>query len=155
MGYYPPGPTTEFERACFMFQDASYTPMERIANFFALRGQVEHNGNRNCFDLALEVPSGPHARIRGSDNSGTGGGLAGEMWDFQCCQDLVVAAGYSEQSMSLPRAFDYEWHKHHCHKRIPSLVVGPYRLIREWGFDDLSRASRILFTVSMQPLFVS
>ena len=152
MAYYPPGPTTEFERACSVFQDSSNTAVERIVKFFQLRGEAEYglddNHKTKCFDLSLELPNGPHARIRGSDNSGTGGGLAGEMWDFQCCKDLVVGAGYSEQSMFLPRPFDYDWHTHHCQKRFKGVPVEPFRMVNQWGFNDLSQASRILFTVS-------
>lgn len=155
MAYYPPGPTTAFERACAIFQDArhQHTPMERMVQFFELRGEAEYlaagdDHAPKCFDLQLDLPDGPHARIRGSDNSGTGGGHAGEMWDFQCCKDLGVGVGYSEQSMFLPRPFDYDWIADHCHKRFQGVPVEPFRMVHQWGFDDLSHASRILFTVS-------
>lgn len=78
MGYYPPGPTTALARACTIFEQdpLETTSMERLSQFFDLRGEVEYGGDDKpkCFDLSLELPSGPKARIRGSDNSGTGGG---------------------------------------------------------------------------------
>ena len=153
MAYYPPGPTTPFERACSIFLSTEQPPLERMVNFFALRGESEYGADddepkQKCFDLNLELPTGPHARIRGSDNSGTGGGFAGEMWDFQCCKDLGVRVGYSEESMFLPRPFSYAWHRHHCHDRFEGVPVEPFRMVEQWGFDDLSNASRILFTVS-------
>lgn len=148
MAFYPPGPKTALSRACTIFQDKSKTPIERLSNFFDLRGEVEYGSDHKpeCFDLDLELPSGPHARIRGSDNSGTGGGFTGEIWEFQCCKDLVIGTGYSEESMFIPRPFSYKWHAKHCHERFPGVPVDPYRMVNQWHFDDLSHASRILFT---------
>merc|ERR1712070_1101380 len=82
---------------------------------------------------------------RGSDNSGSGGGFTGEIWEFQCCKDLIIPAGYSKESMFLPRSFSYEWHADYCHRRFPGVPVNPYRMVDEWKFDDLSHASHILF----------
>jgi hypothetical protein len=145
MGFYPPSPYTGLSMACKIFQDSGNSPMERLANFFHLRGDEEYDSGENCLDLALEMPSGPKAHIRGSDNSGTGGGDIGEMWEFQCCKDLIIRAGYSEESMFLPRHFSYDWHKQHCHERFPGIRVEPFRMAMEWGFNDLSRTSRLLF----------
>merc|ERR1711967_123801 len=126
--------------------------MERLNEFFELRGQVEYGDDINdltpgCFDLSLELPSGPNSKIRGSDNSGTGGGHVGEIWEFQCCKDLVIPAGYSNSSMFLPRPFSYEWHERHCLERFPGMKVDPFRMNNEWKFDDLlwTNTSRIVF----------
>lgn len=146
MGYYPPSPERALPYACEIFQASSRSPMERLARFYNLRGDEEYDLNRDeCFDLNLELPAGPRAHIRGSDNSGTGNGLVGEMWEFQCCKDLIVRSGYSEESMFIPRHFSYEWHKEHCHERFPGVRVQPFRMAMQWGFNDLSRASRLLF----------
>ena len=147
MAYYPPGPTTALARACSVFQQSDKTPMERMSNFFDLRGEVEYGLDHKpkCFDLSLELPSGPNARIRGADNSGTGGGFTGEIWEFQCCKDLIIRAGYSEESMFLSRPFNYTWHTEHCHERFPSVPVEPYRMVNQWGFNDLSQTTNILF----------
>lgn len=149
MAFYPPGPRTALSRACAIFQDGSKTPIERLSSFFDLRGEVEYGSDHKpeCFDLSLELPSGPNARIRGSDNSGTGGGFTGEIWEFQCCKDLVIGTGYSEESMFIPRHFSYKWHEKHCHERFgPEVPVGPWRMVDQWGFNDLSHSSHILFT---------
>lgn len=149
MGFYPPGPYTELAQGCKIFQDDSLPPMKRYANFFLLRAEVEgyYKGDEepDCFDLNWEIPNGPNARVRGSDNSGTGGGYDGEMWEFQCCKDLIIRAGYSEQSMFIPRHFSYDWHKEHCHERFPGIHVEPYRMAEQWEFDDLSGVTRLLF----------
>merc|ERR1712070_1011568 len=142
MAYYPPGPETALAKACALFEDGDLSPLEKLSGFFDLRGLVEY-GEENpvCFDIALELPSGPNARIRGSDNSGSGGGFTGEIWEFQCCKDLIIPAGYSKESMFLPRSFSYEWHADYCHRRFPGVPVDPYRMVDEWKFDDLSHAS--------------
>eukprot|EP00536_Pseudo-nitzschia_multiseries_P008929 jgi/Psemu1/306141/fgenesh1_kg.237_\ len=163
MAYYPPGPDTALARACAIFQDDDddeSQPTDKLRRFFDLRGVVEYgqedDGDSDapgCFDLSLELPDGPNARIRGSDNSGTGGGHTGEIWEFQCCRDLVIRAGYSERSMFLPRTFSYQWHEEHCLRRFPGIKVEPYRMNREWGFGGdrgLSRKfSRIVFANGM------
>ena len=151
MGYYPPGPEKALARACALFQEENTTSMDKIRNFFALRNEVEYGNDENaCFDVSLEIPAGPNARIRGSDNSGSGGGLMGRIWEFQCCKDLIVKAGYSEESMFLPRPFSYEWHEENCLRRFPGMTVDPYRLNDEWGFSDLSNTSRIFFANGMK-----
>jgi pimeloyl-ACP methyl ester carboxylesterase len=150
MAYYPPGPDTALERACGIFKDKDITPKKRISKFYDLRGEIEHGSKHKpkCFDLSLELPSGPNARIRGADNSGSGGGFTGEIWEFQCCKDLIIRASYSEQSMFLPQPFEYAWLSKHCHERFEGVPVEPFRMVSEWKFNDLSQASRILFTVS-------
>lgn len=146
MAYYPPGPETYLVDACEIFQNTDQTPMERISDFYRLRGEIEkESGEDGCLDMSKEIPAGPHARIRGSDNSGTGGGETGQAWEFQCCKDLIVRAGYSEESMFIPRPFSYEWHKEHCKRRFPGVPVEPFRMAMEWMFNDLSESSRIIF----------
>lgn len=151
MAYYPPGPDTALEQACHIFKSSKHSPLERLSRFYNLREEVEygmgHTGE--CFDLSLELPSGPNARIRGADSSGTGGGFTGEMWEFQCCKDLIVRASYSEKSMFLPQPFQYAWLADHCQQRFEGVPMEPFRMVSEWKFNDLSHASRILFTVSL------
>lgn len=151
MAYYPPGPDTALERACHIFQSSKHSPLERISRFYGLRGEVEYGlaSKPKCFDLSLELPSGPNARIRGADSSGNGSGFSGEIWEFQCCKDLIVRASYSENSMFLPRPFQYAWLAEHCHQRFKGVQMQPFRMVSEWKFNDLSNASRILFTVGL------
>mmetsp|Transcript_2846 Transcript_2846/g.6161 ORF Transcript_2846/g.6161 Transcript_2846/m.6161 type:complete len:344 (-) Transcript_2846:369-1400(-) len=103
----------------------------------------------SCFDVTQEIPAGANAKIRGSDNSGSGGGTEGRIWEFQCCKDLIVRAGYSTNSMFLPRPFSYEWHEEHCRERFPGIAVEPYRMNDQWGFADLTKTSRIVFANGM------
>jgi len=155
MDYYPPSPDTALAKACVIFQqpDDTASPMDKINQFFELRGAVAYgtdgsgddDATPKCFDLSQELPDGPNSRIRGSDNSGSGGGHVGEIWEFQCCKDLIIRAGYSEKSMFLPRHFSYEWHEQHCKARFPGIIVEPYRMNQQWGFEDLTKTSRIIF----------
>ena len=150
MGYYPPGPEKALARACSLFQEEQTSPTSKIRKFFELRNQMEYGNSDTCFDVSLEIPAGPNARIRGSDNSGSGGGLMGRIWEFQCCKDLIVKAGYSEESMFLPRPFSYDWHKENCLHRFPGITVDPYRLRDDWGFNNLTGTSRIFFANGMK-----
>lgn len=107
MGYYPPGPDSALERACHIFKDPSHTPLKKISLLYDLRGEIEYGLARKpaCFDLSLELPDGPQATIRSSDSSGSGGGFTGEIWEFQCCKDLVPRTAYSEESMFITRPY--------------------------------------------------
>jgi len=157
MAYYPPGPDRALSRACAIFQKAAVSPNDKIRSFFELRHEIEHsrasrgddkttaNEEDFCFDLNNELPEGSNARIRGSDNSGSGSGSEGRIWEFQCCKDLIVKAGYSEESMFLPRPFSYEWHEDHCQTRFPGITVDPHRMNNEWDFSNLTKTSRIVF----------
>ena len=157
MGYYPPGPETDLARACAIFGAQGTSPKQKIRRFFALRGMIDSPNNNDdddsddyCYDVSLEIPAGPFSKIRGSDNSGSGGGLEGRIWEFQCCKDLIVGAGYSPESMFLPRPFSYEWHKDHCEAEFPGIDVNATRMRDEWGFSDLTtRTSNIVFANGM------
>ncbi|CAJ1951880.1 unnamed protein product [Cylindrotheca closterium] len=152
MAYYPPGPKTALERACHIFQNSNHAPLKKISKLYDLRGQVDYGlaKKSKCFDLSLELPSGPNARIRGADSSGTGGGFTGEIWEFQCCKDLIIRASASVKSMFLPQPFQYAWLSAHCHERFEGVPMEPFRMVSEWRFNDLSHASRILFTNGMK-----
>lgn len=146
---YPPGPQTPNVMACNVFQNTSISPLEKIQRFFELRGLVEYGQTVECFDLGLELPTGPNARIMGSDWSGSGGGKTGEIWEFQCCKDLIIRTGYSNTSMFIPREWTYEWHDEHCRQRFPGIPLDSLRLEKQWSFDQLAGASKIVFTNGM------
>lgn len=148
MTYYPPGPKAALERACHIFEDSSLPPLARISEFYDLRGEVEYGlGHKpGCFDLSLELPDGPNSRIRGADTSDSGDGFTGEIWQFQCCKDLIIRTSYSDESIFIPRPFSFDWLTEHCTDRFEDIPVDRTRMVRQWGFDDLSDASRILFT---------
>ncbi|KAL3928964.1 MAG: hypothetical protein SGBAC_012414 [Bacillariaceae sp.] len=148
MAYYPPGPKTALERACHIFQDLDHAPLKKISKFYDLRGEIEHGLEKKpeCFDLSLELPDGPNATIRSADSSGSGDGFIGFIWEFQCCTDLIVRASYSPESMFIPRPYSAEWLEGHCQARFEGSTMKPYGMVNEWGYDDLSQSSRILFT---------
>lgn len=160
MAFYPPSvgdnvsitKPTALDRACAIFQQESTSPLDKMKQFYDLRNRVEYGESGNetetsCFDITLELPAGKHARIMGADWSGSGGGLTGEIWEFQCCKDLVIRTGYSDESMFINREWSYFWHKQHCHERFPGVPVEPFRMVNEWHFDDITKSgSKILFT---------
>jgi hypothetical protein len=164
MAFYPPSfgknvtanriKPTALDRACAIFQQENASPFDKMKQFYDLRNRVEYgesssnpDGSPSCFDITLELPAGKHARIMGADWSGSGGGLTGEIWEFQCCKDLVIRTGYSDESMFIDREWSYFWHHQHCHERFPGVPVEPFRMVNEWHFDDITKTgSKILFT---------
>jgi len=146
MAFYPPGPNTAMGRACKIFQEPHKEPLQKMRDFYELRGNVEYGSNdTKCFDLNLELPHGHHARIMGADWTGSGGSFSGEIWEFQCCKDKIVQTGYGPNSMFIPRKWTLSWLRGHCQDRFPGIPMDPFRMVRQWGFDDLSGASRIFF----------
>ena len=156
MAFYPPGPDTALGRACEIFQrqdgggggkkgkdgSAAAAALKKLSDFYDLRGKVEYGEKApKCFDLNLELPTGKHSRIMGADWSGSGGGFTGEVWEFQCCKDLVIRAGYSENSMFIPREWSYFWHREHCHERFPGVPVGTLLIV-------LARSPSYLFSLA-------
>jgi hypothetical protein len=149
---------TALDRACAIFQDVNTNPMDKMKRFYDLRNRVEYGSDEqsgddeemSCFDITQELPAGRHARIMGADWSGSGGGLTGEIWEFQCCKDLIIRTGYSDASMFIDREWSYFWHQQHCHDRFPDTPVEPFRMVNEWHFDQITKTgSKILFTNGM------
>lgn len=72
----------------------------------------------------------------------------GRTWEFQLCSDLIVRTGFSAESMFIEREWTLEWLADHCESRGFGVEPQPYRLVDQWGFNDLvgNGASRILFT---------
>jgi hypothetical protein len=89
MDYYPPGPETELEQWCSVFQQESSMP-EKISKFLRMRPDFEI-----CFDMQSELPPGPRARISASDWSGVGSGDPAVMWEFVSCQVSIYQSSRS------------------------------------------------------------
>lgn len=150
MVFYPPGPDTIMGVACRNFMNETNTPAEKMKTFYIHRAANEYDVyDASCFDLHLELPTGPEARVMGADWSGSGGGETGTVWEYQCCHDLVIKTGYSNASMFVPREWTYAWHKQRCNARFPGVPIEPSHLVNEWGFDDLTHADKIIFTNGM------
>ena len=100
-----------------------------------------------CFDLRVQVPSGPQGTVTCADWTGCGGGISGLSWDFQLCTELIVQAGYSTHSMFPARPWTYEALREYCQLRF-GVNPTPTRLVDQWHFDDLAGqgATRFLFT---------
>jgi hypothetical protein len=142
MDYYPPGPDQDFTKGCRMFQDPTLkTPQSKIAAYLMLGNEDK---TANCFDMMTELPPGPNGTVSSSDWSGVGAGSEGYYWDFLSCQ-LIPECGFSEKSMFPPRQWDLAWVKDHCMTRF-DWNPDPRALNREFGFDDLSKVSRLLLT---------
>lgn len=143
MDYYPPGPEQDFVKGCYIFQDPKLkTPEEKIAAYLKMGNGVDDDSD--CFDMMTELPPGPNGTISASDWSGVGAGAEGFFWDYQSCQ-LIPECGFSEQSMFPPRHWELAWVADHCMDRF-DWMPDPLALNREFGFDDLSKVSRLLLT---------
>lgn len=150
MGAYPPKSLTnsapKLFHACSAFtNNQKDEPVQRVKNFL-----LEYIGKNEdgCLDMSTQMPTGPNATISGGDWSGDGWGAAAESWDFQTCTLLVEKIGFSSESMFPTRKWTMDWMKEHCMSRF-GVTPQPYKLVKEWGFDDLTlktNASRILFT---------
>jgi hypothetical protein len=171
MAYYPPSPDKDLVRGCQVFQNLdNWTSSEKLEAFLKMGMDIENDDDpkTKCFDLVSELPPGPKGTISAADWSGVGDGHSGAywvcvclfvfclfshyfvcsglglMWDFQSCS-LIPECGMSEASMFPNRIWTLEWLTNHCQERFG---VTPHRmaLVNEYGFDDLTRASRLLFT---------
>lgn len=137
MGFYPPGPDQALVQGCEILQQDD-TTHKKIQTF------LQMHINEPCFDLVTELPPGPDGTITASDWSGTGGGHSGYMWDYQSCT-LIPECSLSAESMFPPRKWTLDWLTDHCQRRF-DMTPHPNALVEEFGFDDLSNDSRIIFT---------
>lgn len=145
MGFYPPSPETKLAKECAIFLDETMDAFEKMKAFFAL---ITEEAKAKCFDYHSQIPAGANATISTSDWTGSGPGQTGQAWEFQLCSDLIVRTGFSAESMFMERKWSLEWLTEHCQSRGFGVKPQPYRLVDEWGFNDLvgNGASRILFT---------
>jgi len=145
MDNYPPTDETNLAKECQIFMDESLDSYEKMKAFFGLINEEE---DAKCFDYHSQIPDGANGTISTSDWTGAGPGPTGRSWEFQLCSDLIVRAGFSEESMFVEREWTLEWLTKHCESRGFGVEPQPYRLVDQWGFNDLvgNGASRILFT---------
>lgn len=139
MEYYPPGPTQDLVVGCKIFQNKNYTPGERLSAFLRMQPDA-----RKCFDLNSEVPPGQNGTISAADWSGVGGDASAWMWDFQSCT-LIPENSISNRTMFPPRKWTLGWLTDHCQSRF-GYTPHPDALKNEFGFDNLTAFSRLLFT---------
>eukprot|EP00977_Amphora_coffeiformis_P015215 scaffold4456_cov164-Amphora_coffeaeformis.AAC.2 len=144
MGFYPPGPERELVQGCHMFQQKDWSTHEKISAFLNMRTTTDTSSSSSCFDLVTELPPGPYGTISASDWSGTGGGHSGYMWDYQSCT-LIPECSLSPESMFPPRKWSLAWLTQHCQRRF-GMTPRLSALVEEFGFDDLSSDSHIVFT---------
>jgi Serine carboxypeptidase S28 len=140
MDYYPPGPQQDFVKGCTIFQNPNLKMTEDKIKAYLLMG----NDDSDCFDMMTELPPGPNGTISSSDWSGVGAGPEGYYWDYISCQ-LIPECGFSDESMFPPRQWNLQWVKEHCMNRF-DWNPDPLALNRQFGFDDLSKVTRLLLT---------
>lgn len=146
MDFYPPTAESSLARACFIFQDDSLDNYGKIDSFLQLVDAEDENDRKGCgFDMRSQIPAGANATISTSDWTGAGDGPTALSWEFQCCTELVVQTSLSQRSMFWPRKWTLEWLTEHCQSRF-GMTPQPTYLLEKFGFDDLTNASRILFT---------
>ena len=167
MAFYPPTSETDMQRACqTIFNPTTTTttttttvssaddndndddtdPFDTLRRFFLLAfASTKKEEHEHCFDMSMQLPTGPLATISAGDWSGVGTGASGESWDFQTCTLCVERINMAG---CLPRRiWTIEWLQDHCQKRF-NVEPRPYELVKQWKFDDLAAAgaSNILFT---------
>jgi hypothetical protein len=144
MAYYPPSKDTRLYKACEIFASNDDSSLDKVRNFLvkSLAGKDD-----DCFDMRLQLPTGPNATISGGDWSGVGTGQEGESWDFQTCTLLVETIAFGPNSMFPPREWTMDWLTDHCQSRF-GVTPRPHELVNRWNFDDLENGkhSNILFT---------
>jgi hypothetical protein len=140
MGYYPPGPNTELEKACRIFLKEGDSMQDKIGKMLTMRKEFQAKG---CFDMYSELPVGKKATISASDWSGMGDGIKAYMWEFLSCQ-LLPGLTQSDESMFYPREWSLEWTGSHCKKRF-DMEIDPDRLRNSFGFEDLTGVDHLLF----------
>ena len=160
MANYPPTATTGLALACAAVEaSAPSDPWAALSGFLqsysatrSLRGGAVGGVGApagGCYNLSLQLPSGPNATISSGDWSGVGSGDNGASWDFETCTFLVEAIGANNVTdMFIPRAWSLEWLNAHCAARFGARPR-PTSLADTWGFsaDRLPLvASRIIFT---------
>jgi hypothetical protein len=174
MACYPPNTDTRLYQACKIFSSQTISSSEKVKAYLTGRlqhfendGDKQNNDNRNrniaikmsgddetCWNMTLQLPSGPNATISSGDWSGVGTGPNGESWDFQTCTLLVEAIGFSKESMFVPRNWSLGWLQEHCMSRFGVKPL-PHELVDRWQFNHLveNNVTRILFTNGLKVSF--
>jgi lysosomal Pro-X carboxypeptidase len=148
MAYYPPSKDTRLYQACEIFSSNEKSSLDKVRAYLvkSLAGKDD-----DCFDMQLQLPTGPNATISGGDWSGVGTGQGGESWDFQTCTLLVETIAFGPNSMFPTREWTMDWLTDHCQSRF-GVTPRPHELVDRWHFDDLKNGkhSNILFTNGLQ-----
>lgn len=148
MAYYPPSNNTRLYQACDIFSSNDVSSLNKVKAYL-IKSLAGKDGD--CFDMQLQLPSGPNATISGGDWSGVGTGQGGESWDFQTCTLLVETIAFGPNSMFPTREWTMDWMTEHCQSRF-GVTPRPHELVDRWHFDDveIGKHSNILFTNGLQ-----
>jgi Serine carboxypeptidase S28 len=138
---YPPGPDTEMSKICKTFQHSD----KPLFNFLQMLPSMDMSTIKpsppDCFDL--RTTTGDSVDDVNHDMT---------VWDFQVCTDLSFVHGFSEKSMFPAKPASYESKRDYCREQY-HVTPRPWELVDKWGFDDLSKASNILFTNGGQDIW--
>jgi hypothetical protein len=159
MANYPPNnsnsnkstTTTNLYQDCKIFTNCSRHPLQQLREFLVSRlaSTADTDTDPSCWDMSLQLPTGPNATISSGDWSGVGTGGNGESWDFQTCTLLVEAIGFAPASMFPPRDWSLDWLTDHCQVRF-GVTPQPYQVVTHWNFTEAGlvahKVTRILFT---------
>ena len=132
-------------KLCHVFQNDNLNALGKVKDFW---NHLEvQDDSVDCFQMVYQLPAGPNATLSSSDWTGSGPGMDGNMWDFQCCYSLIPEVGFSKESMFPQREWTYEWLTEHRMNRF-GVVGDPMGMVNQWKFNDLvgQGASRIIFT---------
>jgi hypothetical protein len=147
--------TTNLYQDCKIFTNCSRHPLQQLREFLVSRlaSPSDTDTDPPCWDMSLQLPTGPNATISSGDWSGVGTGGNGESWDFQTCTLLVEAIGFAPSSMFPPRDWSLDWLTNHCQVRFGA-TPQPCQLVTQWNFTEAGlvahEVTRILFTNGLQ-----
>lgn len=168
---YPPGPDTDFYKACKLFQNDELNTKDTLSLFFQrmlLQEEEEdegcdmttvechnsvHDFDEKCFDLSSQLPDGPNSTIED-----TGGDYEdGRMWDFQTCTCPIFLAGFSNTSLFPPEEATLKHLTKRCHNVFgPNVTPRPTELVDEWDYiNKLQTTKYILFVNGMQDMWAA
>ena len=130
-------------KICQAFQHGD-KPLFRFFKLLPFLSESRKPSPPDCFDLRTTAGDSD-AEIDDVNHDLT-------VWDFQVCTDLSFIHGFSERSMFPAKPATYEAKRDYCRARY-HVTPRPWELVDKWGFDDLSKASNILFTNGGQDIW--
>ena len=139
---YPPSPETEMSKICQAFQNSDKPLFSFLKMLPSMDMSTIKPSPPDCFDVSTTM--GDSVDDVNHDMT---------VWDFQVCTDLSFVHGFSEKSMFPSKPVNlYKVKRDYCRQQY-HVTPRPWELVDKWGFDDLTKASNILFTNGGQDIW--
>ena len=114
MENYPPTQATGLAQACAaIVNNGAAAPWQTLSSFLSgysasttRRSSMQYitdaASTSGCYNLSLQLPSGPNATISSGDWTGVGSGTDGSSWDEETCTFLVEVIGTNNVTDMFP-----------------------------------------------------